>query len=323
MDSESPSINISPEQPENSELGSGPQSPTLSDKIRQVGHPDSVLSYFAKKADQLRTRFGRQKLPDPIPEPASNPQPTSEDNQVDSFNTEEVAETPRVESRTYVGLEQLDQLAKDERFIESALEFRKGDKYLEEKFADIKAKREKILEDNSTPDERIEDLINADTEKRKSQSTDSHYPIYPADTAIGVARVIMYDRASKLPPTPEGYVRMYRGEGAPIASVEPDDPFAGKWFAMDLGITTGYPARPELGNRRLIFVDVPEKDLRSYHVDEKEEFRGASKAGEYHLSKEVIDRSQEFVRFVTADTQGDPWASKPSQNQQDNKTEIS
>ncbi len=126
-----------------------------------------------------------------------------------------------------------------------------------------------------------------------------------------ISKLLIERAADELPPVKEGYIRMFRGEGPHPGTT--DDPTIGRWFAHNLQIASCFPLG-KLGDSRLSYVDIPETSLAEYHVDNMPEFSGASKGGEYLLPPELVIQAREFIRFLKADTSGDPWSTSQSSN---------
>ena len=193
----------------------------------------------------------------------------------------------------YVGLERLDELAKDEPLLEGFAEHGTeiGKERARARLAAIKAEREALFEKYGLT-------------KELEEYSKNHRGIIPDDSKT-ISRLLIKRAADQLPRVQEGYTRMFRGEGPHPGSTE--DWTIGRWFSHDLDITSSYPIGPR-GTSRLIYVDIPVNSLGQYHVNDMPEFKGASKIKEYLLPKERVDQSKEFIRFLTTDTSGDPWA---------------
>lgn len=223
---------------------------------------------------------------------------TEANNPLDQESTEPEINIP---VQVYVGLEQIDELKKDVPLLEGALKHSQGERRdsLARKLASIDAKRREILDRYG-----LQPLIDADLEDQKRA-----YPNYkhhlPISDAKGIAKLLIKQATQKLPPlTKEGYIRMYRGEGPHPGTTDED--WKGTWFAYDLNQSASYPIG-KLGDSHVIFVDIPKTSLREYHADNKPELFGASKGGEYLLPRETVAKAKEFIRFLKADTKGDPW----------------
>lgn len=203
---------------------------------------------------------------------------------------------------TFVGLERLDGILKDEQFLEGALEMVPADRKekISIRLANLREEREKLYERYG-----VRELIETDSKEQLKK----YGQALEVKNAKGISKLLINHLANQLPPVREGSIRMYRGEGPHPGTTE--DPQIGRWFGHDLVIASSYPAQP-LGTSHIVYVDIPKTSLAQYHVNDMANFKGASKAGEYLLPLEVVKQAREFIRFLKADEEGDPWRTIPS-----------
>lgn len=198
----------------------------------------------------------------------------------------ETIENPK--GRIYAGIERLDEITRDEPLMEGAAE--SGNEIAQAKLNSMRAERKAILARYG---------INEELCKQEGIPSLEYL-----NNAKSVSRLLIRLATKELPPVQEGNIRMFRGEGPHPGETE--DYTIGRWFAHDLNISSSYPIGP-LGDSRIMYVDIPRTSLAEYHVNDMPEFRGASKVSEYLLPTEVVTQAKEFIRFLRADTVGDPW----------------
>ncbi len=213
---------------------------------------------------------------------------------------------------TYVGLERLDEIANKEPLWESFVEHITGQNKEEflARLAEIKVERKELYDKYGINNELWEKY--GDTKKLRERGYNIDVGnIKDIKDAKTISKLLIERAADELPPVKEGYIRMFRGEGPHPGTT--DDPTIGRWFAHNLQIASCFPLG-KLGDSRLSYVDIPETSLAEYHVDNMPEFSGASKGGEYLLPPELVIQAREFIRFLKADTSGDPWSTSQSSN---------
>lgn len=236
------------------------------------------------------------------PEPLEEPDKSLDQNQKSS-KAEEAPETDESEHKdiapaVYIGLERLGKIREDESLLQSAIYFADFNKdlarkeILEKRLSKLDEERKALYERCGLTEADIENIVIHDE--------------------ILISQLLTRMAADRLPPLKEGDARMYRGEG-PYNRVVADDSMSGRWFSPKVSGTFFNGRYEDLPARRLTYVDVPASSLRQYHAADMEEFKGAGKKDEYVLPREIANKSKEFVRFMKADTKGDPWA-KPLLN---------
>jgi hypothetical protein len=207
--------------------------------------------------------------------------------------------------QVYVGLEKLDELIDPERTLKGGFAISEGDRKQEfqEMLNEIEEKRQAIFKKCDAVE-----LVKQENE-RLGVNPYTGEP-HKLDDAKSLSYLLIEKAASELPKVKDGYVRMYRGEGPHPGRTDDDN--TGKWFSPDLNISKTAPFGP-LKTSRMIFIDIPQESLKHYSVEKMRQFTGASKGGEYLLSRWQVSQAKEFIRFLEEGTQGDPWAKETGQ----------
>lgn len=217
--------------------------------------------------------------------------------------------------RVYRGLEKLSMVAKDEELYENFLNYftetAKEDVHsrlgkiedMQSRLNEIKSRKKALLDECGIDDE-IRIKIYERTGIKIEDIRESSF----------LRRLLVEQLARELPSVPKDYQRLFRGEG-PVLLDDVASWTAGKWFHVMIDYASAFPGAWDSTtvnsvNSRYLYVDIPQSDLKKYHVMEMKDFHGASKAGEFLIPDEIKSQAKEFVRFITADTIGDPWASK-------------
>lgn len=195
----------------------------------------------------------------------------------------------------HVGLERLDKIREDLSLLEGAVDFAEGERKigLQVRVSQLRDAQREICEKSELNWEDVKDMGLIDE--------------------VSISKLLTEIAAQNLPPVKEGDHRMFRGEG-PYTREVSDDSLSGRWFSPDLGGTFFNRRIADIPARRMLWVDVARDSLGQYHVDDMEEFKGASKKDEYLLPRDVASQSKELIRFRKIDTTGDPWPKVPPAN---------
>lgn len=223
----------------------------------------------------------------------------------DNITTAKENELTNQTKHVYVGLERLDEFAENETLWEDFMNHVSGSRKeeLQARLAAIKAEREELYRKYGINNE-LWEKYGGTKELREHEYDIDIGKIEDIRDAKTISKLLIKRAADELPSIKEGCIRMFRGEGPHPGTTE--DLTIGRWFSHALNIISSYP-QGKLQTCRFIFVDIPETSLSEYHVDDMPKFFGASRGGEYLLPPKLVAQAKEFIRFLKADTVGNPW----------------